>query len=279
MIQIQEPLISCVMVTQGRLNLMVDSINCYLHQTYPKKNLFVLSQGKKTPNNEIRKYIDGLNRGDVHFFEAPTDLTLGALRNTSVELTTGDVVCQWDDDDLSHPERLATQYKVLGSNSSFLASMYCDFLKYYKTSGEIYWCDWSGEKIPQNRYICNTLMFYKKVFGWKDIVYPEKGPQCQVEEDLNILTRLLYNGQVGKVFAGWQFLYVYHGGNVYGIKHHNHTLNTSTGKVVKDREFLLKNQSLIFNTLRSVNIRQSVKIKSLHEDVLVYNLEKENHEI
>ncbi len=35
--------------------------------------------------------------------------TRSALRHASMDLATGDVLCQWDDDDLHHPQRVARQ--------------------------------------------------------------------------------------------------------------------------------------------------------------------------
>ena len=268
MIYRKMPMITCVMVTRGRLELMRRSIACYTKQTYANKHLVILSQGDRATNDNIRAYIASLGRADIEFLDAPPDITLGAMRNTSVELATGEVVCQWDDDDLSHPDRLATQYRTLIGDDRRMASMYCDFLKYYRTSGELYWCDWSNERLPQGRYICNTLMFYKRDFG--NIVYPEKGPQCQVEEDLNVLNQLLGRGEVGKVFAGWQFIYVFHGSNVYDIEHHNHTLNTATGKRVLNPEQLGERRWLIEETLRLTGIDRTVRVRGLEGDAFTF---------
>ena len=44
---------------------------------------------------------------------APSGLTLGELRNFSVQLARYPLVCQWDDDDLYHPRRLETQFAYL----------------------------------------------------------------------------------------------------------------------------------------------------------------------
>lgn len=270
MIYRKRPHVTCVMVTRGRLELMKRSIACYMNQTFIDKNMVVLSQGDPPTNSKIREYIRSLGREDIFLVDAPPDLTLGAMRNTSVELATGDLVCQWDDDDLSHPDRITTQYKSLISDDRNVAAMYCDFLKYYRTTGELYWCDWSNEGLPHGKYICNTLMFWKRQFGNGGVVYPETGPQCQVEEDLNVLIKLLKVGEVAKVFAGWQFFYVFHGGNVYDIDHHNLTLKTSTGKRVLTVEQLNERRGLIEESIRLVGIDRPVTVRSLDADAFTY---------
>jgi len=254
------PLITCVMVTKGRPSLIKKSISCFNQQTYSNKNLLIVSQGDKQTNEEIKSL---LPKNGI-FFSTTPKLSLGAMRNLSVELANGEIVCQWDDDDLSHPERLMTQYKELISSDHHVASMYTQFLKYFSTNKSLYWCDWSGERTLPAQYICNTLMFRKKVFG-TNICYPETGPQSNVEEDLNFLGKLLGVGQVAKVTKGYQFVYVYHGKNVYDLEHHSLTLITETGKKVMDKDFLLKNKNLIDQTILATKIK--VVVKSLEEEV------------
>lgn len=266
------PVVSCVMVTCGRPDLVKKSIACYLSQTYPNKQLVVASQGNEENNQKINSFIKNLRRNDIIFQDAPKNLSLGSLRNLSIELATGDLICQWDDDDLSHPNRIVSQYRMLTSDDRNVASMYSEFLKYYRTTGDLYWCDWSGEKLPQGKYICNTLMFYKKLFG--RVFYPEVGPQCQFEEDLNLLIQLLSIGSVSMVKNGKEFVYVYHGKNVYDISHHNHTLNTSTGKKVYGREYLMERKNEIEETLILTGIDQNVSVVGL--DGVAFNWSKGN---
>jgi glycosyltransferase involved in cell wall biosynthesis len=263
------------MVTKGRLELMKASIQCYLNQTYKNKNMVILSQGSEDVNDAIKQYLKGLDASEIMFYTAPPNITLGAMRNCSIEIANGDIICQWDDDDLSHHDRLRTQYDALRCDSRRVASMFCAFLKYYKTSGEIYWCDWSGERLKPNRFICNTLMLRKDVFGQRGIYYPETGPQCNFEEDFVMLQKLLHIGEVGPVFDGHKFLYVYHGSNVYHIEHHNWTLNTSTGKKVMGVDELLERKDLIEETLRSIKISDSVKVRSL--DSIAFTCQLPSH--
>jgi glycosyltransferase involved in cell wall biosynthesis len=261
MLNMVRPKISCVMVTLGRVEHVRNSVRCFIEQTYPNKELVVLSQGNAEENKKIEECLRSVP-DKVHFFPAPLDLTLGAMRNTSIEISTGNIICQWDDDDLYHPDRLATQYKVLRSDSRRIASFYCDFLKYFANSGELYWCDWSGEPMTTHKYLCGTVMFYKEAFGQYCIFYPQNGAQCRVEEDLNVLEKLVVKGDIGPVFAGHQYIYVYHGTNTYDLDHHRLTLNTTWGKKVLGVEDLLARQELLVDSLHKSGIRKPVIIRS-----------------
>lgn len=259
------PTITCVTVTQGRVELLKKAIRCYTHQSFINKNMVIVSQGTQEDNRRIRDHLRDLNRADISFYEAPSDLSLGAMRNLSCEIATGDIICQWDDDDLYHPDRMMLQYNVLRSDSNRVASLYCDFLKYFMTTGEVYWCDWSGEPLPTHRFLCGSVMFYKSMFGMYSTFYPQEGSQSRVEEDLHILDKLQSKGQLGPVWAGWHYIYVYHGGNVYDIEHHRLTLDTTWGKKILSVEQLLERRSLLESTFDLVGADKPMVVRSKDE--------------
>lgn len=253
------PKISCLMVTSGRYELMKKSIKCYIDQTYSNKELIVLSQATPEINNQIKEHIDSLGRKDIQFIWCSPKMALGGMRNLSVELSTGDVLCQWDDDDLYHPFRLVTQFKYLNHDGA-VASCYRQHLKYYQTTGEIYWIDWSIERQEFERYLPGTIMFWKKHFYYfNNILYPEKGDCSYKEEDLCLLQRFLLEGKIACVDEGHHYFYVYHGNNIYWLEHHNLVL----AKRVLTTEELLDRKDLICETMSLVGITDPVKIRSL----------------
>lgn len=258
------------MVTKGRCEYIKYSIKCYIKQNYENKNMVLVSQGNKEQNDLIESYVKSIGRNDIYYISAPEDLNLGTMRNISVELSTGDFICQWDDDDLYHPERISTQYNVLRQDNNLVASAYCDFIKYYKTNATAYWCDWSGERIPTHQFLPGSIMFDKKVFGMFSSFYPQNGQQCYVEEDLNVLGKLLTKGDIGRVWSGWHYIYQYHGSNVYDLNHHNLTLDTSSGKKVLDVGSILERRSLIESTFDFVEIGEKVAFRSKENTAFIY---------
>ena len=262
------PKISCLTVTTGRLDLLKCAVHCYLIQNYSNREMVILSQG--TDNEPIREYIKSLNRNDIIFQVAPPTLTLGAMRNASVELATGKVMCQWDDDDFYHPHRLRTQYLALRADKRNTASAYSAFLKYFKTTQEVYWCDWSGEGTDLTQLLCGAVMFYKRVFHeYGSLLYPQEGAQCHVEEDLNVLQKLFRAGNVVPVRQGNHYVYTYHGENTYDLEHHKLTLLTNSGKVVMDKENLLSHRDLLVDTFGSMQM-EPCAVRSKDEVAFTY---------
>lgn len=135
-------LVSCVNVTRSNFNS--STIDCFLQQTYVKKELVVVYQNQQVPKSTY---------SNVHFVEAPPHLNLGEMRNLAIELTHGDVICQWEDKDFFYPTRLMTQFKLLRENN--IASMYSRYFNYNTDSKKL---------DIVNNVLYNSLMFKKYCF-------------------------------------------------------------------------------------------------------------------
>lgn len=102
------PLVSCILVTADRPALVQRALLSYRLQTYPNTELVVLDNGRRPMGHLLAD----VPAGEVRYehVEKTPDLHIGALRNHALDLATGDlVVPQWDDDDWSHPDRIAEQ--------------------------------------------------------------------------------------------------------------------------------------------------------------------------
>src|SRR5687767_12945126 len=96
------PLISCIMPTRGPLVPARFAIDCFRRQTYPAKELVVVC---RSPDSEVKSYVDGLGDPGIRAFDTPDAATVGDLRNEAVARSQGEFVATWDDDDLYHPDR------------------------------------------------------------------------------------------------------------------------------------------------------------------------------
>jgi len=260
--------VSCVTVTMGRFDLLEKSVQCYINQTYPNKELVILSQAED--NSMFRYWLMGLNRNDIIFAEAPSDISLGEMRNTSIELAHGDVICQWDDDDLYHSERVEYQYQTMMASADFSGSCYTNFLKYFKEDQTMYWCDWLAES-GFRRFLCGAIMFHKKYYhAYGGYFYPEEGNQCHVEEDLNVLQKLIAHGPIAVASKGHHYVYVYHGSNTYGIDHHKLALDVSGNKVVMNQKELLRRQGQLTETMHDMGVKDTIHFKSIDHDAFTY---------
>jgi len=267
------PKISCLTVTNGRYDLLKKSIYCYTQQTYKNRELIVVSQGNAETNAKIRNHIDSLSRDDIVFVEAPKRLSLGAMRNLSVEIATGPVLCQWDDDDLYHPQRVMAQYHaLLGGN--VVASLYTQHLKWFVDKGEMYWCDWSVERPQWRTMLCGSIMFHKELFyQFDNHLYPEAGKQSGREEDMNVLIKFSRIGKLAPVNYGHHYIYVFHGGNVYDLAHHRLVLEK---RVIGEHE-LRDKQDMLTKTFDLVRVDRPVNVRSLDEVAFQY-MPEDHHE-
>ncbi len=113
------PLVVCVMLANGREEMVWRAIKSFHSQTYERKALFVLDTGESelpimNAHGVYSEYYPGL-RIDKK--------TIGELRNTANGFTNpkclnADIIAHWDSDDWSGPQRLTEQVALLQSSGA-----------------------------------------------------------------------------------------------------------------------------------------------------------------
>src|SRR3546814_9535246 len=99
------------MVTRGRAARAALSIECYRRQSHPRRELVIVDDD---PDGTLARYVAALADPTIRHLRLPDrGQTLGELRNLAVAAAAGELVCQWDDDDLCHPRRLEVQHRVM----------------------------------------------------------------------------------------------------------------------------------------------------------------------
>lgn len=162
------------MLTADRQALADRAVRCYLSQTYEPRYLFILDSGRTAyelpeirPNPNARITV-------VHGEFSPR-LNIGQLRNFAMTLLSRcDIVCNWDDDDWSAPERIADQVKLLqesGCDAVGYREMlfwrhehYSEYLPTLGASAETHTLHHPGEawlyRNTDPRYIISTSLCY-----------------------------------------------------------------------------------------------------------------------
>jgi glycosyltransferase involved in cell wall biosynthesis len=238
------------MVTKDRAELAAQAIAHYHNQTYPNKELVIVAQGED--NTTLKQYVQTLGYSSVTLVEVSPTISLASIRNLSVGIARGEFICQWDDDDFHHPARIATHMQHM---SNAMASAYSQHLKYFDYSKELYWIDWSKEQLFWATMLCGAIMFRKDAYRhFKSMLYPEFSVQQHKEEDLNVLKKLIKLGTVVPLLTGHQYIYRFHGKNVYDLAHHKLVLD----KTVMSVEDLLVNRRLLEDTFKAVNLREAI---------------------
>jgi len=105
------PLVSCLMVTRGNIELLKYSFACYQRQTYANRELVIVAEPEAS--EKVHTFIASQEFSNVTVCVAPPGLTLGDHRNLAAARASGGILATWDDDDLSDPSRLEIAVQVL----------------------------------------------------------------------------------------------------------------------------------------------------------------------
>lgn len=203
--------------TPERLALAKRSIDAFCRQTHPRKRLvLVLNGGLEAVQGALREHVAALGRSDIQVVSPPGVLNIAELRNVSLEAAEADLVCQWDDDDLYHPQRLEAQAAHLAENG-FEAAYLQDVMQYFPAAGTMYWTNWRATAAAGHP---GTLIARRS----EALRYPTQDRALADGgwgEDSVLAEALIARGQVGYL-AGMAHLYVYvsHGANSFNDAHH-----------------------------------------------------------
>ena len=192
------PLVSCLMVTRGARFPAVHAIDCFRRQTYAARELLIVCD---RPDSPLAALVADINDPMIRLVETPP-ATLGELRNASIAHARGDMLCQWDDDDLYHPERIVMMVHAL------LASDVSAVMLHRWT---IWW--------PDRRIIARSGRR-----PWEGTMLVRRGvlplyPALPLGEDKAAIERLMALHTVVLVDQPRAYCYVVHGGNSYDVAH------------------------------------------------------------
>lgn len=206
-------MISCLMVTQqGRERHVSNSIRCFAEQTLQNNQLVVTHDGDSRFHNSLLVLAKSYPDQSIRIVRQESASTLEMLRKLGIECAEHEIVCQWNDDDLYHPERLQRQYELMEEQSADFCFM-TDQLHLFSESKFMFWDDWSKEPYPSN-LIENTVMGSKDMLN-ECIEATSTGQEGAADA-------LLKRGSSIAALSGlaWLYIYVYHGENTKPENHH-----------------------------------------------------------
>lgn len=215
-------MISCVTITQpGRARLLAEAVADFNAQTFADRELLIVHDGDAAFDAEIAAIVTPHGSSStapirvIKATRAPRP-TLGELRNIATRDAAGDWICQWDDDDRFHPERLAVQWQaVLSQGAAFCFLV--DQLHWFEGTSELFWEDWQEETYPLNFVQGSVLARRDLLPSYPGIVRGEDTPVCWQ------IVRGAENGdyKIARLRgAGWSYVYRHHGKNAWDEPHH-----------------------------------------------------------
>lgn len=212
------PQISCVTVSTDRLMLLKEAIACYCTQTYPNRELVIVSGGSARYRTAVAAYLRWLDRDDIVLVAAEEGDSLGRMRNLTLDHSHGEIVCQWDDDDLYHPERVRLQYEGMEREQA-QACFLTEHLQFLVEARAMYWIDWLYHTgAPDEDWVVPGTLMMRKDPRFR---YPESGGEASIGEDNAIRHTLFQNVKVAALRnLGYLYVYRFHGRNVMPAHHH-----------------------------------------------------------
>lgn len=201
------PLVSCLLPTENRARFIGQAIGFFLQQDYPNKELIILhSKDADLPAGfEYPPNVSLICTGNIK---------LGAKRNYAINTVKGDLIAQWDDDDIYHPKRLSKQIAPLLTGEADITGF--DDILFYETGKNV--C-WSGSppvirSMFDGGIACGTMVFRKEIWGtlteYPDVSYREEGL---------FLLQALQNGARLKAIDGKDlYIYVRHQSNTFRFR-------------------------------------------------------------
>jgi glycosyltransferase involved in cell wall biosynthesis len=158
------PTVSCIMPTADRLDLLPAAIEGFRAQTYRDAELVVVDDGAESAGHLVP------DDPRVRYIRLDRKRVLGEKRNLAIEEARGEVIVHMDDDDWSHPERVAVQVAVLAGGDAELCGL-----------AQVLW--WDPHRQAAWRYTCprvhrpwvagNTLAYWRD--AWRRAPFPAQG--------------------------------------------------------------------------------------------------------
>jgi len=195
------PLISCLCVTRHRVDLLGRAVRCFREQTHGERELLVVYESDDTAT---RDYLASVADARVRGVEVPIapKQTLGELRNLAIEQANGQYVCQWDDDDWHHPDRLKVQLEALRDSGRSACVL----------------CRWTLADVEARRaYISPHRAWEGSILVQRDRMVPY--PSLPRGEDTPAIEALADKQELHLLDRPDLYVYTYHGGNTWDRGH------------------------------------------------------------
>jgi glycosyltransferase involved in cell wall biosynthesis len=169
------PLVSCIMPTRNRRQFAGQAIAYFLRQDYPRKELIIIDDGEESLADLVPDH------ADIRYVRYAKGLSLGAKRNMACEMSRGDLIAHWDDDDWMAPHRLSTQVNHLLRSGAAVSGL--DRLFYYEPSAGRAWFYQSS--VENHTGLAGGTLLYRR-----DTWQAHRFPELNVAEDAGFLYQL-----------------------------------------------------------------------------------------
>ena len=222
-----------MLITKDRPELAERSLQSFLAQSYPNKELIIIDEGGTEFQEKMRSLGD-LSKLGISYHRNETPCSLGELRNRAVGLARGEYVCQWDDDDIYHPDRIACQFAACLSQSAVAC-----FLLRQTILGEAAKINTKidtkiNAKDPNKDAEPSTLrLAISSHRVWEGTIFTQKSalssyPKMVRAEDSPVVNRLVKSNKIAVLDLPELYIYTIHGENTWSPHHMQEIWNSAS---------------------------------------------------
>ena len=210
--QASEPLVSCLCITRDKVQKLNRAIQCFKAQTYSNKELIIVYEDNDPETEKFLKEIHD-ERIFAHKIPVRPKLTLGELRNISIDRSNGEYFCQWDDDDYYHINRIRYQMDALRLNHHPV-SILTNWIIFDEFERQAYF---SMFRLWEGTILCKKSEVLNKV----------EYPAMATQEDSRFIDFLYQESRIFPTVAPNLYIYTYHGKNAWDEKHFTFLFKTA----------------------------------------------------
>jgi len=127
----KQPLVSVVIPTYGRSELLPTAIDSALHQTYDNLEIIVVDdndKGSKAQLETERQLQSYIKNRQILYLKHERNSGGSAARNTGIKASKGDYVALLDDDDEWFPEKIEKQIAYFKTLDEKVGVIYCSYI-------------------------------------------------------------------------------------------------------------------------------------------------------
>lgn len=185
------PLISAVMLTgkdPSREAFCAMAVRCFRAQTWARKELVVVNHGEYHVNADMSP--------DIHEVHIKRH-NMGLMRQALLEEAKGDIIIQWDDDDISMPDRMRIQAEPIMARrveATFLGSQ----LRYSLQSNTAL-VGWNARNPGIDGTVCHIAdpkYRYQDVAAREDSIFRQQFKKTEVIQGDRLHIRLHHGGNI-----------------------------------------------------------------------------------
>lgn len=159
------PLVTAVMLVDGRHGMAARAVQSFMRQTYPRDRRYLLMWDSGDPHYAPPFVYDFHG---IEIWHRKRGGAIGFMRNAAIAESKGEIIIQWDSDDVSSDDRITEQVELLESSGADAVGYSEMFFADTRDGKCNAWC----YRHPHPHYLIGTsLAFHRRV--WEAKPFPD----------------------------------------------------------------------------------------------------------